>query len=118
MTRDDLRQQVIATLETAGFQSFIPPLERRGFHLIEEPRDANVLRFLERRFGRPVNGKPIHSGVVIFPLGFGDRLPIWNEAFAYSLALEEAGLRGIILDNQPRGRWSWNFSTYVFVPLP
>jgi hypothetical protein len=104
----ELKKKITAIFEAAGTESFIPPLTRRGYIFLQEPRDAECLAFIREQFGRPVE-----DGVVIYPGGFGDWEQIRPAAEAYEATLKEQKVECELLIVEHK----WNFGAYVFVPL-
>jgi hypothetical protein len=103
---EGLRKRTVCALEAAHFESFIGPLTRRGFMVLEEERDAQCLSYIEQRFG-----KPVRDGVVLFPCGFGDWGPMKEAAKGYVKALKQQGMTAeLLLIQRP-----WDFAAYVYI---
>lgn len=108
MTKVELHNIVAGVLEAANFESFIGPLTRRGFLLLNPGADGQCRTFIEQKFG-----KPAEEGVIIYPCGFGDWEPMKSEAEKYAQTLREQNFPAELLLIEHE----WNFAAYVYVPI-
>ena len=102
-----LRERAVKALELAGLDSFIGPLTRCGYLVLEEATCLPNFDFIEEHFH-----KPARQGVVLYPCGFGDFESMKAAAEQYVQALAEQGLYAdLLLCEDPIF-----YTVFVFVP--
>jgi len=78
----NLRGKVVSALVNAGLSSFIGPLTKPGFVIIEEGSGVHNLDFIEQEFR-----KPARKGVVVYPCLYNDLESMKNAGEGYVRAL-------------------------------
>ena len=102
----ELRGKVVAALLDAGLDSFVGPLTRPGFVIIEESSGVHNLNFIEKEFR-----KPAREGVVVYPCLYHDLASMRAAGESYVAALANQGLiANLLVVNE------LIYTVFVFVP--
>ena len=102
----DLREKVVTALMQANLESFIGPLIRPGFIIIDEVSGIHNLNYIEKKFR-----KPARKGIVIYPCLYGDFKTMRAAGESYVRALAEQGLFADLLVVNGN-----IYTVFVFVP--
>ena len=102
----DLREKVVRALMQADLDSFVDPLTRPGFIIVDEVSGMHNLNYIEKKFR-----KPARQGVVIYPCLYGDFKTMLNAAESYITALAEQEIfADLLVVNEAI------YTVFVFVP--